>query len=110
MTSGGQNWKTEKRRKPTRDERQAAAYLMLTRGDGTPIVTRDEAKGMTAREIIERFEALVDWHHAIEHAIGGSMHPTNVGPMARDEHKQVPSAARVAKAKRMAIIRLTNPL
>lgn len=91
-----------KRRPPTRDERQAAAYLEIRRGDGTAIVTRDEAKSMTPREIIQTFEKRVHWHHNVEHAIGGTMHPTNISPLDPVEHKQVPSTTRVAKTKRIA--------
>lgn len=91
-----------KRRAPTRDERQAAAYLMIMDGTGKPIVSREEAKGMTPREIVEAFERRVDWHHGIEHAIGGSMHPTNLEPLSPEDHKVIPSTARVAKAKRIS--------
>lgn len=90
-----------KRRAPTRDERQATAYLMITRGDGTPIIDREEAKTMTAKEIVAEFEKRVQWHHEFEHALGGGMHPTMLTPLAPDEHKKIPSKARVEKAKRI---------
>lgn len=90
-----------KRRPPTRDERQAAAYLMITRGDGTPIIDREEAKKMTAKEIVSEFEKRVQWHHEFEHALGGGMHPTMITPLATEEHKAIPSTSRVAKSKRI---------
>lgn len=89
------------RRSPTRDERQASAYLQVRRKDGTAIVSRDEAKAMTPREIIETFERRVDWHHIVERAIGGTMHPTNLDPLDRAEHKTIPSTSRVAKTRRI---------
>ena len=100
------------RRKPTRDERQAAAYLMITRGDGTPIVSREDAKHMTAREIIETFEERVHWDHIAARGfrrddspeeIARVDHPSNIQPLAIEQHgEKTPRDIRnVAKAKRV---------
>lgn len=92
----------QKRRPATRDEKQAAAYLMIHRGDGTPIVSIEEAKQMTAKEIIVAFEKRVDWHHEFEHQLGGTMHPTNLTPLAREDHKKINSKGKIAKANRLS--------
>ena len=90
----------EKRRPPTRDEKHATLCLLIKRGD-VPIISREEAKAMTPREIIREFDRRIHWHHNIERAIGGTMHPTNLEPLPPDEHKQIPSTSRVAKAERI---------
>lgn len=100
------------RRKPTRDERQAAAYLMITRGDGTPIVSREDVKHLTAREIIETFEERVHWDHIAARGfrkddspeeIARVDHPSNIQPLAIEQHgEKTPRDIRnVAKAKRV---------
>src|SRR5262245_4877793 len=92
-----------KRRKPTKAERYAAVVLMLKRGDGRPIVTMDEARKLSTEEIITLFERRVQWDHATPHAIGGSYHPTNMQPLAIDDHKAKTKAdvKRIAKGKRL---------
>lgn len=94
---------TSPRKKLTRDERHAAAILMITRGDGTPIVSREEAKGMTAKEIIKAFAARTHVEHIVPHALTGNNHPSNIQYLAPDEHKPKTSRdiSEIAKTKRI---------
>ena len=92
-------------RKPlTRDERHAAAILMITRGNGTPIVSREEAKGMTAREIIDAFHARTNVEHIVPHALTANNHPSNIQYLTPDEHapKTKRDVTEIAKTKRVA--------
>lgn len=87
----------------TRDEREAAALLMVSRGNGTPIVSREEAKGMTAREIIETFHARTHVEHIVPHALTASNHPSNIQYLTPDEHapKTKRDVTEIAKTKRI---------
>ena len=88
----------------TRDERHAAAILMITRGDGTPIVTRAEAKAMTAKEIIEVFASRTNVEHIVPHALTANNHPSNIQYLTPDEHapKTKRDVTEIAKTKRIS--------
>jgi len=88
----------------TRDERHAAAILMITRGNGTPIVSREEAKGMTAREIIEVFASRTNVEHIVPHALTANNHPSNIQYLTPDEHapKTKRDVTEIAKTKRIS--------
>ena len=88
----------------TRDERHAAAILMITRGNGTPIVSREEAKGMTAREIIEAFHARTHIEHIVPHALTANNHPSNIQYLVPVEHapKTKRDVTEIAKSKRIS--------
>lgn len=92
------------RKKLTRDERWAAALLMITRGDGRPIVTREEAKELTALEIIEVFSERTHIEHIVPHALTQNNHPSNIQYLAPDEHapKTTIDKKEIAKTKRIA--------
>ena len=91
------------RKKFTRDERHAIALLMITRGNGTPIVSRKEAEWMTTAEIIETFFARVHIEHIVPHALNQNNHPSNIQFMAPDEHapKTKRDVTEIAKTKRI---------
>lgn len=93
------------RKKPTLSERYASVVLMLKWGDGTPVVERERAKGMTASEIIDAFEAQVQFDHGVHVAIDGSNHPTNLTPMLTAAHREKTNMIdipQIAKTKRVA--------
>lgn len=92
------------RKKLTRDERHAAALLMITRGDGKPVVTREEAKQLTALEIIETFAERTHIEHIVPHALTQNNHPSNIQFLAPDEHapKTKTDVTAIAKTKRVA--------
>ena len=93
-----------KRKKLSRTERYAAVILDLKRGTGEPFVSREDAKHMTALEIIERFESMTQDAHIVPHAIGGSAHPSNMTimdtPQHRDETRKI-DIPQIAKTKRV---------
>ncbi len=91
------------RKKLTKDERHAAALLMITRGDGTPIVTREEAKHLTPLEIIETFAERTHVEHIVPHALTGNNHPSNIQYLAPEEHapKTARDVTEIAKTKRI---------
>jgi hypothetical protein len=93
----------KQRRSPTPSEKWASCILQLRRGTGAPIVTREEAKPLSPREIIRLFNSRVIYAHGGAHANGGSMHPTNLWPTPRDEDaKQTPKdISQIAKGKRI---------
>ena len=92
------------RKKLTRDERHAAALLMIKRGDGSYIVTREEAKHLTAREIIEAFGERTHVEHIVPHALDHNDHPSNIQFLTPDEHapKTRRDVTEIAKTKRIA--------
>jgi len=77
-----------KRRRPTLRERLAATLLTLVRandfGQMVPVISFEEAKGMTADEIIARYE----FDHNVYVAWGGSNHPVNLTPRAVADHRE----------------------
>ena len=92
------------RKKQTHDGRDAASLLMIPRADGTPIVTREEAAEMTAREIIETFYDRVQEEHIVPAALGRDLgwsrerinHPSNIQYLTTEDHK--PKTRRDVKA------------
>lgn len=93
-----------KRKAISRTERYAAVILHMKRGDGRPLIDHEEAKGMTAQEIIARFEAMTHDEHRVPHAIGGTNHPTNLDFLTPEEHapKTKIDVTAIAKTKRIA--------
>lgn len=92
------------RKKPTLREKLASALLTICRPDEygrlVPVISPEEAKQMTAREIIARFE----FDHGVLHALGGSNHPTNFTPRPVSEHREKSrlDTSIVAKVRRIA--------
>lgn len=91
---------THKRPYIPRDTKIAACLLELfeLRGDGIPF---RQAQQMSAEEIC----SLVHWDHAVLHAWGGSIHPTNLTPrliLAHREKTAKRDVPAVAKVKRIA--------
>jgi len=83
----------------------ASALLQMLRADDTGklvrIISHEEAKTLSANEIISRF----DFHHyPIPHAHDGPDEPWNLEPMLRGDHRKV-TAERdipmIAKTKRI---------
>lgn len=92
------------RSKPSKDEVIAALLLTLMRCDDSgklvPCVDREEAKSLTARQIIERFE--ID-HYPIPVTLGGTNHPTNLQALLKAEHRKKTAkrdAGELAKMRR----------
>jgi len=81
-------------------EKLAATLLMLTDGNGRPLIEREQAKSLSAKEITSRF----DFDHAVHVAIKGSNHPTNLTPRLRAEHREKTARVdvpQIAKTKRI---------
>ena len=83
----------------------AAALLQTMQDDGTGklvrVISHEDAKRMTADEIIARFH--LD-HHPIPHAAGGPDEPWNLTPLPVDIHREKTARVDVpaiAKAKRL---------
>lgn len=94
-----------KRKAVNRTERFAAVILGLKRGDGSPIIDREAAKTMTAKEIVERFEALTQDDHVVHVAIDGDNHPTNLTIMPTAEHGEKTATRdipQIAKTRRLS--------
>jgi len=76
-----------KRRRPTLRERLAATLLTLVRenefGQLVPVISFEEAKGMTADQILARYE----FDHAVYVTWGGGNHPVNLTPRAVADHR-----------------------
>lgn len=89
-----------KRRRPTRDEREAAALLAIKRGDAWLIPEPLRSQG-TAADIC----AAVDLHHWRDyHALGGTNEPQNLEPMLREDHRietATKTIPQIAKTKRI---------
>lgn len=95
---------TTPRRDPNKAERIAACLLEIKRGDGTPIVSREEAKSLTAGEVYDVFMERVQIDHIVPRAVGGADHHANYQPLAPTvDHK--PKTKRdvreIAKTKRI---------
>lgn len=94
---------TPPRRPPTKDEIVAACILDITR-DGKPIVSREEAKHLTAKEVFEVFRDRIHIDHVVPRAIGGEDHHANYQPLLREaEHKPKTKKdiTAIAKTKRI---------
>ncbi|PYF04980.1 hypothetical protein BJ122_102206 [Rhodopseudomonas faecalis] len=84
----------------------AAALLQMKRPDDAgrlvPVIPHDEAKRLTADQIVSRFEFN---HYPIPHAAGGPDEPWNLDPMPKADHRErtakidIPA---IAKTKRVA--------
>lgn len=86
---------------PNLTEKLASALLMLTDGHGRPLIDREEAKGMTAAQIVGLFE----FDHGIHRAIKGTNHPTNLTPRIYAEHRAKTAkidVPQIAKTKRIS--------
>lgn len=86
---------------PNLKEKLASALLMLTNGHGEPLIDREEAKGMSAEQIVGLFE----FDHGIHRAIKGTNHPTNLTPRIYAEHRKKTAkqdVPQIAKTKRLA--------
>lgn len=95
---------TPPRRPPTKDEIVAACILDIMR-DGKPIVSREEAKHLTAKEVFEVFRDRIHIDHVVPRAIGGEDHHANYQPLLRaTEHKVKTKrdVREIAKTKRVA--------
>ena len=78
-----------------------ASTLLQLRGPLGPLVPREQAKLMTAKEIVARFQ--FD-HYPIPKAHGGTDHPTNVEPRLIAEHRaktRLQDIPMIAKSKRI---------
>lgn len=95
---------TPPRRPPTKDEIVAACILDITR-DGKPIVSREEAKHLTAKEVYEVFRDRIDVDHIVPRAVGGPDHHANYQPLVRaTEHKKKTKRDRKEIAKTDRIV------
>lgn len=82
----------------------ASALLQMMRvdeaGKFVPVISYEESKGMTADEIIGRF----DFDHGVYHVFGGPAEPWNFTPRIRPDHRvktakiDIPA---IAKTKRL---------
>ena len=106
--------KQKRARLPTATQIAAAVLSVVREIDGklVPIIPREIAVNLSAGEIL----AMVDWHHIVPHAIGGSDHPSNIEPILRPEHKartakidvpQIAKTKRIAKAEQDFRVRLS---
>lgn len=94
---------TPPRRPPTKDEIVAACILDITR-DGKPIVSREEAKHLTAKEVYDVFRDRIDVDHIVPRTVGGADHHANYQPLLRaTEHKPKTKKdiTAIAKTKRI---------
>ena len=88
-------------RDPNLREKLGSALLMLIGPDGKPLVDRERAKTMTAKQIIGLFE----FDHGIHASIGGSNHPTNLTPRLYADHREKTNTKdipQIATTKRIA--------
>lgn len=94
----------KKRKAPNLSEKLASALLTICRPDESgvlrPVIDREEAKTMTVKQILARFE----YDHGVLHALDGSDHPTNLTPRPVAEHRKKSSKDTkiVAKVRRIA--------
>jgi len=92
-----------KRKKLSRDEFQAVAILHVRRGNGQPVISREEAASMTPAEIVATFKKRIEVEHIVPFAITKNNHPSNLQFMAPDEHapKTKVDVREIAKTKRV---------
>ena len=89
-----------KRKRPTLTERLAATLLEMKYADGKPVIDREAAKAMTAKEICAQFE----FDHTVHVAIGGGNSPSNLTPRPIAEHAVKTAKTdipQIAKTKRI---------
>lgn len=83
----------------------ASTLLKMLRADDVgvlrPVIPHDEAKTLTADQIISRFHFN---HHPIPHACGGPDEPWNLDPEPVQRHREITAKIdipRIAKGKRI---------
>lgn len=83
----------------------ASALLKMLKPDDAgvlrPVIPFDQAKSMTADQIISRFHFN---HHPIPHACGGPDEPWNLDPEPSEHHREITAKIdipRIAKEKRV---------
>lgn len=92
-----------KRKAPSLRTKLAAVLrdrLVERDGQLVPDLSHEEAKAMTDDAVIARWE----WDHVIHHAIGGSIHHSNLVARLREDHRAKTAKVDVpmiAKAKRV---------
>jgi len=76
-----------KRQRPTLKQKLAATLLTIVRpnefGQLVPVISFEEAKGMTPDEIIARYQ----FDHAVYVTWGGGNHPVNLTPRTVADHR-----------------------
>lgn len=88
-------------KQPNLTEKLASALLMLTDETGALLVDREQAKGMSAAQIVGLFE----FDHGVHRAIEGTNHPTNLTPRIYAEHRAKTNKQdipQIAKTKRIS--------
>lgn len=88
-------------KQPNLTEKLASALLMLTDEHGHRLIDREQAKAMTAKQIVGLFE----FDHGVHRAIEGTNHPTNLTPRIYAEHRTKTAkidVPQIAKTKRIA--------
>ena len=92
-----------KRKAIQRDALDVIALYHVKRGDGSPVITRQETAAMEPAEIKELFRSRVIVEHMVPHALTGDDHPSNLQFMTPEDHK--PKTSRdvkaIAKSKRV---------
>ena len=96
-----------KRKAPSLKIKLAATLLEMRRWDAeqctfVKIIPYAEAKGMTADQVIARF----NFDHNIAHSHDGPAQPWNLVPMAVEDHRKKTATIdipRIAKGKRIAL-------
>lgn len=96
----------KRRKSPTLSEKLASALLTMKKVDDSgavvPIIGFEEAKTLTAKQIISRFE--FD-HYPIPYAQGGPNEPWNLEPREKQEHREKTASRdipQIAKTKRIS--------
>lgn len=89
------------RRTPNLSEKLASTLLLLTNPDGTPIISHEEARGLSTAAIIGRFQ----WdHYPIRWIDGGPTAPWNLMPRPTAGHGAKTASIdipQIAKGKRL---------
>ena len=92
-----------KRKAISRDALDVIALYHVTRGDGAPVITRQETTGMGPAEIKALFRARVQIEHIVPHSLTGNDHPSNLQFLTPEDHKPKTSrdVTEIAKTKRI---------
>ncbi len=92
-----------KRKAIGREALDVIALYEVRRGDGKPIITRQETEGMAPAEIKALFRSRVHVEHIVPHALTADDHPSNLRFMTPDDHKPktVIDVKAIAKTKRL---------
>jgi hypothetical protein len=93
-----------KRKAIRRDVLDVIALYHVMRGDGTPVLSRQETEGMESADIKELFRSRVQVEHMVPHALTANDHPSNLRFITPDDHKPKTAAdvKAIAKSKRVA--------